>query len=207
MSGTRAFTLIELLVTVCIVSVMALLTITGAKRYYGTAQLVSCSNNLRSLGQGALMYNADQQNLLPWYSSNLYWWQTIAEYLGTNSKVLRCPADKAFTTDDIGRTVSYGWNYTLTGRGKVEDANPADYVKIVAYSKPSTVLIAADGPGGTASQQGDSWGYLDPTAEHTPDRGRHFGKANGLFLDGHVERLDATNFINNQTYFVRTNNP
>lgn len=206
MKRSQAFTLIELLVAISIVAIMALLTVTGAKQYLGRAQMASCANNLRSLGEGAHMYNVDHQYFLPWYTyAEGYWWQALSPYVGTNTKVFRCPSDKAFTFDAVDRTTSYGWNYKLTGHG--DSGTAADFVKVVTYSKPSTVLIATDGAGGAASQQEDSWGYIDERAEHEADPTRHFGKGNALFLDGHVERLDTTNFFNNSTYFVRTNNP
>lgn len=215
MKRSRAFTLIELLVAISIVAIMALLTITGAKQYLGRAQVASCANNLRSLGEGAHMYNADHQYFLPWYTTPSsadatkngegYWWQALSPYVGTNTKVFRCPADKAFAFDAVDRTTSYGWNYKLTGHG--DSGAAPDFVKVVTYSKPSTVLVASDGSGGAASQQEDSWGYIDERAVHEADPTRHFGKGNALFLDGHVERLDTTNFVNNPTYFVRANNP
>ncbi|CAN5542492.1 hypothetical protein BH09VER1_BH09VER1_24290 [soil metagenome] len=219
MKTSRAFTLIELLVAISIIAIMALLTITGAKQYLGRAQLAACSNNLRSIGEGAQLYNADHQYFLPWYTvppsaSDLtktgdgYWWQALAPYVGPNKRVFRCPADKNFsdaTDDDVARTASYGWNYKLTGHGDLN--TPSDFVKVVTYSKPSRVLIATDGAGGASDQQEDSWGYIDERAVHEADPVRHFGKSSALFLDGHVERLDTTNYVNNPTYFVRTNNP
>ena len=152
------------------------------------------------------MYNADHQYFLPWYTyAEGYWWQALSPYVGTNAKVFRCPADTAFTFDAVDRTTSYGWNYKLTGHG--DSGVAPDFVKVVTYSKPSTVLVASDGAGGAASQQEDSWGYIDERAEHEADPKRHFGKGNALFLDGHVERLDTTNFVSSSTYFTRTNNP
>lgn len=211
MRALKGFTLLELLVTMSIVAIMALLTITGAKRFLGSAQQAACVNNLRQIGQASLMYNGEKQYFLPWYTrtdgygqTDVYWWKALSPYIGPDQRVFHCPSDKAFRADQIASTISYGWNYVLTGHGDLN--SPADFVRTAQYGHPSTVLIAADGPGGAAAGQEDSWGFIDYSPQHTPDPNRHFGKANGLFLDGHVETLTATNFINNLDYSVRTRN-
>lgn len=100
-------------------------------------------------------------------------------------------------------TISYGWNYKLTGHGDT-GSNPNDFVRLSFYDRPGQVPIATDGPGGPQAGQEDSWGYIDERAEHTADPRRHQGQANTLFLDGHVEALLTKDLPNNPAFIDRT---
>lgn len=199
----KGYSLIEILVVIAIIAIGATLVVPGLDRAKAGAQRSACVANLRQIGQASLLYHADRQTILPWYThADGYWWQALSPYVGTDTKVFRCPVDKNFSEAsevDTERTVSYGWNYKLTGHGDSGE-NPNDFLRVQNYPRPSAVLIATDGPGGAAAGQQDSWGFVDESAGHTADPRRHLGLGNALFLDGHVETIRTTEFPNNDLY-------
>jgi prepilin-type N-terminal cleavage/methylation domain-containing protein/prepilin-type processing-associated H-X9-DG protein len=196
----KGYSLIEILVTIAIIAIGATLVVPGLDRAKAGAQRSACVANLRQVGQGSLLYHADRQTILPWYThADGYWWAALAPYVGTDTKVFRCPVDKSFTATAVDRTISYGWNYKLAGHGD-SGANPNDFLRVQNYARPARVLLATDGPGGAAAGQEDSWGFIDESGAHTADPRRHQGFGNALFLDGHVETLPTKDFPNNSLY-------
>jgi prepilin-type processing-associated H-X9-DG protein/prepilin-type N-terminal cleavage/methylation domain-containing protein len=202
----KGYSLVEILVTMAVLAIGASLIIPGVDRARSGAQRTACLNNMRQIGQGAVMYQSDRETILPWCLKDgdgyAYWWESLAPYVGSAKKVFHCPLDKNFSEGDMERTVSYGWNYKLAGHGDT-GAGP-DFVRMPNYAKPSRVLVATDGPGGWVGGQQDSWGFIDESVEHTADPKRHQGLGNALFLDGHVEVIRTTEFPNNPLYQDRT---
>lgn len=200
----KGYTLVEMLVAMVVVAICASLLLPGVEKVKAAAQRSACVSNMRQIGQASLLYHADRQTILPWYTyADGYWWQALAPYTGTDTRIFHCPRDKSFLSEAVDRTISYGWNYKLTGHGD-SGADSDDFLRLQTYAKPAGILVATDGPGGTASGQEDSWGYIDERTVHTADPKRHAGQGSALFLDGHVETIFATNFPNNALYQDRT---
>lgn len=196
----KGYSLIEILVVIAILAIGATLVAPGLDRAKAGAQRTACVANMRQIGQASLQYHADRQTILPWFTyADGYWWQALSPYVGTDTKVFRCPVDKNFDTAAVDRTISYGWNYKLAGHGD-SGSNPNDFLRVQNFPRPGGVLIATDGPGGAAAGQQDSWGFVDESTGHTADPRRHQTYGNALFLDGHVETLRTTEFPNNPLY-------
>jgi prepilin-type N-terminal cleavage/methylation domain-containing protein/prepilin-type processing-associated H-X9-DG protein len=187
-SLSHAFTLIELLVVVAVIGILASLllpALAGAKK---RARAVQCINNLKQIGAGTQMYAHDNENqlqldaLIP--GSNT-WATILATNIGlTTLNVFVCPSYKPSE-----------WENWLNVYGIRRDP-PANCVRGPAgiffrtdcIGNPTEYLLAAD----TTSQAQDGFTarqyYLFRVA--SPLRivhARHFGRANGLFLDAHVE--------------------
>ena len=197
MHARKGYTLIEVMAAVAVIALCASLIIPGFDTMKERAQRAACLGNLRQIGAASLAYHADYGAILPWYTyAGGYWWNALTPYAGADRRIFRCPVDKAFLEQAIDRTISYGWNYKLTGHGD-SGVNPNDFVRFASYPRPGQVPLASDGPGGAAAGQEDCWGYIDERAEHTADPSRHDRSAGVLYLDGHVDLLPTKDLPNN----------
>ena len=77
--GRKGFTLIELLVVIAIIAILAALLLPVLSKAKDKAKRLGCINNLRQMGQGAIIYAGD-------FSDSLPPWRGYAPY-DTNGKM------------------------------------------------------------------------------------------------------------------------
>jgi len=177
--GGAGFTLVELLVTIGIVAILAALVVAVARPQLEAAKATKCVGNMRQIGVEFQGYLANNNNVLPQRYYGLMngkrWGYTdlVMEYGGNDGRIFKCPSQP---DNDYPEEPSYGMNWYY------------DNVPVSVVSAPSRTIMLAEtlGPTGTGSRRADR----DGVTPGELDMERHSGKANYLFFDGHVERLE-----------------
>lgn len=205
------FTLVELLVAFSIVAVLAALAMGATSRMRAAADRAACVNNLRQAGMAALLYAQEHGGYLFPYSRSVSggteWYfglelgqggtegkrqldttaGPLSPYIDSENGIGRCPAfqygNTAWKAKFDGPSCNYGFNVFLSGKA------------LVAVAKTSSVVLFGD-----CAQVND---FQPPASARNPMfeefyqiehrwsaiHFRHAGRAQFVFLDGHVEAL------------------
>jgi prepilin-type processing-associated H-X9-DG protein/prepilin-type N-terminal cleavage/methylation domain-containing protein len=209
-SKTSAFTLIELLVVLAVIAILAVLTVPAVNSAKAQSLRTKCASNVGQLGKACLLYAQDNEGCLPKSScddpSNPSdcWTNSLQPYAG-KTLLFRCPADEAKT-----RSRTYVINDYLTQMPCDAVTGVMNQNHLVCVEKPSqTVFLMELSKTYGATVPPDHlhlaqyYGSDIPLGDFQSQVGveRHLGKANYLFLDGHVESIswkDAQTMINAQ---------
>lgn len=215
----RGFTLVELLVSVAVIAVLAGIVTSIARGSMVKARAIECSAKLKSLGTATLLYSQEHQEQFPrsFHSAGAHrqpgWAASIAPYLGADPAEIethwervfqtyfRSPADK--TTDPFIYSYALNVHFELDPDGDDYTGSPTTWRRVHQVPSPgSTILMGQPKP----VKFGDhlmchQWTGIQ-AAKNALSHDIHGGKANYLFVDGHVETLrveetfDPSNKIN-----------
>ncbi len=191
-TGHKAsFTLVELLVVVAIIAVLAALLLPSLQQARESGRATQCMNNLRQIGLATYAYADDNDGQL--FVSNDWPWD-LQPYLHVSqtgwdmegAPVYQCPDCKALPGQQAWAP-GYGWCYGIN-YWYLFDRHLPPYVvvglKIADPVHPATTVWMSDVEGALIISVGSYPGIILPTA--FPVGYHHRGRANVLWLDGHV---------------------
>jgi prepilin-type N-terminal cleavage/methylation domain-containing protein/prepilin-type processing-associated H-X9-DG protein len=204
-AGT-AFTLIELLVVIAIIAILASLLLPALAKAKDKGQSTFCANNQRQLVVAAIMYEEEQKVFPLGYDTDpnhLRWYRLLQPYLGlkaasasstfTTNKNFVCPS---MPRGGVSEDLSYAQNYEVNG-GRLD-------MSMRDIQVPGLTIMYGETQGFDALLYPDTHALANVCYRHSSgnehsvvydyytamwNKTRKKGRANGAFLDGHLESL------------------
>lgn len=208
----RGFTLIELLTVIAIIGVLAGILIPVVGRVRESARTSQCASNLRQVFNLYMLDVQENRGMTPSDKvknedgtySNAYWINRIAAkyYTGAESKSITqiwgCPTQidlKPEVVVTANKNKIYPLTYSMNRDINRTIAAPGVSVMraISTFAAPNRTALSGDG-----NDPGSSFNYYDSImgSGAKPPATPHNGKANIVFLDGHVEAINDQSLLN-----------
>lgn len=188
----------ELLVVMAIVALLAAISIPAMTKARSWADQTACTQNLRQIGVGLLLYAGEHQSKLPSSSPNA-WAYNLRDYVPSDTSnggslsgrgAFICPARlRILRSSDSSLYALNFFFYSDVYGASVVDAK----VLLNQVTAPSRTILAGDchiaGKIPYKTIQSDNLPGINSGAGYTPPQvGKHGdGAANLLFVDGHIE--------------------
>lgn len=229
----NGFTLIELLIVLTIIAILAALLFPVFAKGREKARQTVCGSNLREVGMATMIYAQDYDEVLPlpffgdWIPPGTYrWMDPLLPYV-KNRQLFVCPTRKeaVYEPYTVGQYGGYRCNRAYFGSDVVDGAKTTPPfqgggISLSELEVPSQTVLLGDGiPGDfqAARKRVSEWNTkLNQPAGVVPSpygpelagwQGRHNGRCNFLYCDGHVKGEDLKMLMklnSNGLYFVFT---
>lgn len=197
--SSAGFTLIEIVVVMVIFLVLLAFLIPQVQKMRQASLSIECASRLRGIGGSFLSLTAEQEGGVVLLfrdgtkDGDKRWYNQLRQYLDYSQEQARaefgCPS---FPVGSVGDWFCYG--FRVSGSPGVRLTGGLYRLPIYAVENPSTFMLAGD----TLESKGRQTFRIIPPGLYSGGgiHMRHRGRANMLFLDGHIESLDATGLKN-----------
>jgi len=179
------FTLIELLLVIAIIAILASILLPTIQQARKKSREIKCVANLKSIGQGLMLYCADHNDILPFHGEweACEWDVDIIPYLGNAKDCSHCAV---YLCPEYRETaVAQGWNPDSAGNAWRIHALYANNAQLALYKITKVKKTSQVGMIFDASFLGGNHAATRPT--YTQVGWRHSQRAaNFLFVDGHT---------------------
>lgn len=198
-----AFTLIELLVVMAIIAILVAMTLPALRVAREEARRIACLNNLREMGQVALLYEADRGHFPPaserdFRTGQSRTWEWFLWENGTDFRIQQCPCFHGESMWVGDRHTGYNYNASYVGgrvlrRGGALLPGSSSSADLAGIRDASQCALFGDGEyesGANKFMRSPHPGPLDSDgslARAGTQGFRHRGRTNVVFADGHAE--------------------
>ncbi len=164
---SRHFTLIELLVVIAIIAILAAMLLPALNKAREMARMSNCMNSLKTISSAFIFYLADNNDVMPHYSSNglldemasvtdssksRIWAWAISPYFGSpfpyndgrRWQAVSCPSRRGIVSYGMGQDIHYGYNFQHVGSNNRYGSDLDNSPKLSAFKRPSHTILTIE---------------------------------------------------------------